>query len=263
MKNLLLLAAMFLFPAFASAQTPSKKEEIPQYLQDVSVTIKSGDSQGSGVLICRNKEAYVLTAAHVVENLRKTRTKIVDGVEKKVVYFESPKIVKYFIENGRTVGHIQVETEVVRYSDAEYGDDIALLHILKKDFSDKYIVFYNDPQDRPLGTPLVHVGSLLGEAGSNSYTKGILSSYGRMIKNKEYIQTSVIAQPGSSGGGIFLEENAIYIGMLTRGSGDANNLVVPYSRIKAWARKVKVEWLFDTSVTVPSIDEIKKVSIED
>jgi len=36
----------------------------------------------------------------------------------------------------------------------------------------------------PIGTELFHVGSLLGQVGSNSMTRGIMSKVGRQIKTR-------------------------------------------------------------------------------
>ena len=47
--------------------------EIVPHLQNISVTIKAGFSEGSGVIFKREKHSFVWTAAHVVAGLRKER----------------------------------------------------------------------------------------------------------------------------------------------------------------------------------------------
>ncbi|HAT67623.1 MAG TPA: hypothetical protein DCS66_24005, partial [Flavobacteriaceae bacterium] len=62
-------------------------------------------------------------------------------------------------------------------------------------------------------TELYHVGSLLGQTGSNSMTRGIVSQVGRVLNlgsgdGTVFDQTTVTAFPGSSGGGVFLSERS-------------------------------------------------------
>ena len=72
----------------------------------------------------------------------------------------------------------------------------------------KNILFYPSNDPIPVGTELYHVGSLLGQVGSNSMTRGIMSKVGRVLElgtgdGVVFDQTSAPAFPGSSGGGIF------------------------------------------------------------
>lgn len=244
-------------------------QSIPTHLQDISVTIRSGNSEGSGVILTRKdaqKEIvnFVWTAGHVIDNLRSTR-KVVspDGAERTVVEFRDAKIVKLLVENGRTVGTLQLDAEVIRYSDAETGEDLALLRIRKKNFIENSTVkFFLDKEIPSLGTELYHVGSLLGEEGANSMTSGIYSQQGRLINKTVFDQTTVIAFPGSSGGGVFLQDGR-YVGMLVRGAGEAFNLIVPVRRMLNWAKSAKVEWAIDPSIPMPSDEELAKLPVED
>src|SRR5690348_8586015 len=106
-------------------------------LQDVSVTIKSGSGQGSGVLVTRkignDDVTFVWTAGHVVDNLRKQRS-VVDpasGTNRIVVEFEDAAVVKEFTDEGRRIGETKMDAKVLRYSDSEQGEDLALLLIRK------------------------------------------------------------------------------------------------------------------------------------
>jgi hypothetical protein len=179
-----------------------------------------------------------------------------------LVEFQDAKIVKTLIDNGRTVGRIEIDAEVIRYSDADHGEDLALLRVRKKDFIKTSAKFYLDEKIPVLGTRLLHVGSLLGQQGSNSMTTGIMSQHGRLIGKTVYDQTTVTAFPGSSGGGVYLEDGR-YVGMLVRGAGEGFNLIVPARRMRAWAKKAGVEWALDKRVAVPPIEELKKMPIED
>ena len=252
-----------------------KKQDTADHLQNVSVTIRSegqySNGEGSGVIFTRkdakgNSVNFVWTAAHVIDNLRSTRKVVVDGTPKTLVEFKDPMVVKEIRQDGRTVGRLQMDAEVLKYSDADDGHDLALLRIRKYNFVKDTVTFHLDRNDIPkLGTDLLHVGSLLGQMGANSMTDGIYSQHGRLIKSlNKYVfdQTTVTAFPGSSGGGVYLKSNANYIGMLVRGAGEGFNLIVPIRRMQDYCEKHKIMWSLDPSVAMPEEDDLKKMPIE-
>ena len=61
---------MILLIAATLGQLPAA-DKVPDYLQAISVTIKSQAGQGSGVVVSRDDKTFVFTAAHVVDGLRK------------------------------------------------------------------------------------------------------------------------------------------------------------------------------------------------
>lgn len=254
-------------------------EEVPvsQYLQDISVTIKTERGSGSGVIFTReiksdegNKNVnFVWTAAHVLEGIRSVRSILdIQGKTLKRPVFKDVQIVKKLIEDGITVGELSMDAVVVKYSDATDGEDLALLMIKKFDFVGVSAKFHKDESGAglPLGTQLYHVGSLLGESGANSMTTGIMSQVGRMLALNSstkvlFDQTTVTAFPGSSGGGVFLTDGQ-YIGMLVRGAGETFNLIVPMRRIQKWAKSESIEWAIDPAVEAPTLEEINKLPKE-
>lgn len=252
-------------------------DDISSYLQNISVTVTAKGGSGSGVIFTREirdgdktkKVNFVWTAAHVLEGLRSVRTFIdSDGHVKKTVEFQDAEIKKKIIESGRTIGQLVLDARVVKYSDAKTGEDLALLMIRKSDFVQDTLRFYVDKEGvgLPLGTQLFHVGSLLGEDGSNSMTTGIMSQVGRTLSlsggpKTLFDQTTVTAFPGSSGGGVFSTDGN-YVGMLVRGAGETFNLIVPVRRIRKWAEGEKILWAMDPSENAPSMDEIEKISVE-
>ncbi len=256
-------------------------QTIIKHLQDISVTIKSTSggifgsaSQGSGVVFTRkdgtDSTSYIWTAGHVVDNLKSQRTVIINGSPKIVTEFKDAQVVAEFQEDGRKVGETTVDAKVIRYSDPETGRDLALLQVRKKNFAtvENSAVFYSDAVMPPVGTKLYHVGSLLGQFGSNSLTQGTISQTGRVLQLSAasgvvFDQTSVTAFPGSSGGGVFLEKNGEYIGMLVRGAGEQFNFIVPIREMRVWARESKVEWAINQSVALPSAEVLKAMPIED
>lgn len=255
-------------------------QTIAQHLQDISVTVHAGSGSGSGVLITREvdikgkktKITLVLTAAHVVDGLRAVRETVDNktGTTRKIVEFRPMFITKDLIEDGRKVGETKMEGRVIKYSDADNGEDIAVCMLYKKNFVDATTKFDLADKELDVGTKLFHVGSLLGQDGSNSMTTGIMSQIGRVLvlNNRPIIfnQTTVTAFPGSSGGGVFIAEGekaGLYTGMLVRGSGETFNLIVPSSRIKDFCTKHELLWVIDDKVPVPSLDDINKINIED
>tara|TARA_B100000029_G_scaffold390686_1_gene387471 strand:+ start:846 stop:1793 length:948 start_codon:yes stop_codon:yes gene_type:complete len=280
MKRTICIAAFFvaLFATAANAQDNA----LYQHLQDVSVTVKAAGGEGSGIIVTREVEVspnvkqkvnFVWTAAHVVDGLRSVRVVIKNGKPTTVVEFKDAQIVKELVEDGRRVGEFKMEAKVIKYSDAENGEDLALLMVRKKGFIDKTTTFYKD-SGKPvaIGTELYHVGSLLGQVGSNSMTRGICSQVGRVLDlgtgdGVVFDQTTVTAFPGSSGGGVFLSERSKekagqYVGMLVRGAGETFNLIVPVRRMRSYAKKEGVLWAIDTDVKIPSIADITSLSAE-
>ena len=128
MKYVLLvltLVALAVAPVVAS---------VPDDLQQVCVTIKAGDAQGSGTLVTRkvgeDTVSFVWTAAHVVEGLRTTRTVVTpQGTSKILVEYRDAEIVQERQQNGRRVGEVKYDCKIVKVSDADYGEDLALLMV--------------------------------------------------------------------------------------------------------------------------------------
>jgi hypothetical protein len=280
MKRLFCVLTLTIFSMVSVVSAQDNK--LYQHLQDVSVTVKTGGGEGSGVIVTREVETspnvkqkvnFVWTAAHVVDGLRSVRTIIKDGRPSKVVEFRDAQIVQELVEDGRRVGEMKMEAKVIKYSDSENGEDLALLMIRKKGYIDKSVTFYQG-EGKPvaIGTELYHVGSLLGQTGSNSMTRGICSQVGRVLDlgtgdGVVFDQTTVTAFPGSSGGGVFLSERSgkksgQYMGMLVRGAGETFNLIVPVRRMRGYAKKHNVLWAIDTDVKVPTLQEITTLLVE-
>ena len=252
-------------------------QSVAQHLQDISVTIKSGFSEGSGVLITREialkegsdekiKINFVVTCAHVVDNLRSTRQIIESGKPKTIVEFQDAQIVKELVENGRKVGELKMDAKVILYSHAENGEDLAILMVRKRGFVSANTEFYLEDKTVDIGTNLFHVGSLLGQSGANSMTAGIMSQVGRVLNlgsgdGTVFDQTTVTAFPGSSGGGVFLTDGK-YVGMLVRGAGETFNLIVPVRRMQSWVQSRGIEWVLDPNAPMPTLEYIKKMEVE-
>jgi hypothetical protein len=238
--------------------------DVAQHLQDISVTIRTPAAEGSGVIKIRKVDGapvnFVWTAAHVVSDLRyMEKVTGPDGTARSVTRFHDCGIVKELVQDGRRVGELKMDARVIRYSAAE---DLALLQIRKKGFVSASATFYLDPNAPAIGTPLYHVGSMLGQAGANSMTSGIVSQIGRVLDDKTFDQTTVAAFPGCSGGGVYLQDGR-YVGMVVRGAGETFILIVPVRRMVEWAKSAQVAWALDDSVPMPSAKELAALPIED
>lgn len=226
-------------------------QELAEKLQNLSVTLHASDgAQGSGVLFTRDGKNYVLSAAHVVDGGRKvvTFSENSSGETKKFTKFDNVKVVREIIKEGRSIGKMSIEADVIAYSSADYGDDLVLLK-LKDSITSDSAVFYAGSSIPSVGTKVCHVGSFLGQEGSNSFSEGLVSQVGRVLKEANdhvFDQSSATAFPGSSGGGMF-NASGEYIGTLVRGAGETFNLYVPIRRIKEWAKRHNVEFIFDAN----------------
>ena len=269
-----LLTILIFHTSISHSQT-----KVAQHLQDISVTIKAGNSEGSGVIISRDvlktkdsknsiRVNFVWTCAHLMDGLRSTRIVIDgEGKNKTVIEFKDAQVVKELVEDGRKVGELKMDAKVILYSDATDGEDLALLLVRKIGFVDQNTEFFLEDRNVEIGEPLLHVGSLLGQAGANSMTNGIMSQVGRVLNigsgdGTVFDQTTVTAFPGSSGGGVFMNDGR-YVGMLVRGSGETFNFIVPVRRMIRWAKKRDIEWAIDTTKPVPTIEDIKMIEPED
>lgn len=251
------LAMCVLFCSYSLADEP-----LTVRLESASVMVTTDRGSGSGVIFNRDGETFVWTAAHVIDSLRSERKITVDGTSKTVVEFADPYVVQVLKQDGREVGELKLAAKVLKYSDADHGEDLSLLHVRKKGHFHDGVAFYLDAEIPAIGSDLYHVGSLLGSIGSNSLTTGIISQHGRLIGDKVFDQTTATAFPGSSGGGVFLRNDGRYVGMLVRGAGEGFNLIVPVRRIREYCDKQAIEWAIDPKEKMPAMDEVWKLPIE-
>jgi len=220
-----------------------KKEVDYQYLQDISVTVQTEYGLGTGVLFIREvagvQKVFVWTAGHVVYTLMNDE----GSFNLATIKMESRC-------NGKFVNTIELKAKVIAFSDPYYGDDLALLEITEDCCMFKSAIFA-DNKIQPVGTEIIHVGSVVG--WEDSVSLGIISQTDRELSSgKMYDQTSCMAYPGSSGGGVYTTDCKC-IGLLTNGVGAGLNFFVPMRRIRAWAKKAGVEWALDQSVPVPLV----------
>ncbi len=224
---------------------------IPEYIQDISCAVTIGEGSASGTFIQKGSFTFVLTATHIINRRSKKKTDIQCYVTVR--------------NKGREEIGIQTYgAKVFSYSSEKDGEDIAILLLRRKDLKFKPVKFYSrrDPPFPGVGSTVWHCGNLLGQ-WLQSVVRGTISAIGRLVDDVLYDQSDIGGYTGSSGGGMFTDKGE-YIGMLTRGADNGGmHLFVPLRRMREWAKKRKLEWIFNPSLRIPSTKELRKVPIED
>ena len=245
---------------------------VAEQLQGASVTVlanhSDGRSSGSGSMVqTKDGQVWIWTAGHVVAHMRHSQQVGIGEIDTETkVDFGDLQIQQYChdCEKGRLVCTTIGAAEVIRFSNTDHGEDLALLRLRDKKFHPKYSQkFYLDNNLPQIGQNLMHCGSLLGIKGSNSITCGVLSQQGRVLDDKIYDQVSSPSYNGSSGGVVALKDDGRYIGMLVMGYGESFGLVVPVRRMRSWAKQVNVEFALDPTKEVPDDKELFATPIED
>jgi len=218
---------------------------IYRQLQEVSVKVISARGSGSGVVFTRNiagkQKTFVWTAGHVIDGLQQD-----DGSFAHVTVLVEMRTV-----HGKFVCKKSLPAKVIAFSDPDNGQDLALLEVLDDGAQLTWLhsAKFADASIQPVGTEIIHVGSTAGLF--NSVSLGIISQTDRDLGDGlRYDQTTSMAYPGSSGGGVYTR-NGECIGLLTRGIGPGLNFFVPMRRVRAWAKEEGIEWALDRNVPVP------------
>ncbi len=263
MRNML-LALLLVIPVGLHGQD---LRNMAADLQSTSVTIDAKGGYGSGSVIIDEiggiRVGLFLTAAHVVDSLRKIKHYVSEsGESETTIEFEDAYVITDITVNGRIVGQKRVAAEVIYYSDADNGHDVAVLLSRKPPHKDqKSTKFYLGGEIPYPGTSIMHVGSFLGPPGSGSFSEGLVSKNGRIVGMNYYDQGSCTHFHGSSGGGVFNDKGE-FIGMLVRTWGPNFSLFSPIRRLHTWSKEAKMEWLFDPSKPKPTISELKTLKYE-
>ena len=242
-------------------------------LQQTSVAVKKSYTDvGSGTIILRQIEgkqvAWVITAAHVIDNLRTVETVVApDGTERKQVSYKDAELMQQIRQAGRPVRQILDFAKVISVDKMR---DIGLLRVRAEGGYSHGAEFWLDDAIPSVGTPVYHVASPGGgNLNDASVTAGIVAQVGRAIEDfggadAVYDQSDAAALPGSSGGMIAIQSDGRWIGMITLGlrSGDSFHYFVPIRRVREWAKTINVMWLLDPKEKTPSEEEIGKIPLE-
>lgn len=276
MKRIFLCVVLTLTCSLAMAAD----QPIGPWLQKVSVNVLSvksgyGGAQGSGTIFLSDLDgkpaAFILTAHHVIENLREVTSVIgPDGETRKAIRYADASIIQEQVLAGRTVGEVKYDARVLTVSQRR---DIALLRVRKGDFTASGASFFLGGSIPVAGTEIYHCGAPGGKetGGTCSLTGGIVSRIGVRIpgfgggsEHGIFDQTDTAALGGSSGGMVALKSDGRWIGMITLGLGGGDNFhwFVPARSVRAWAKEVKVMWLFDKSLPRPTEKDVEAIVLE-
>jgi S1-C subfamily serine protease len=213
-----------------------------QVVAELSSEMGTYSVRDSGTVFKRNGRTYVLTAAHVVEELKQVIEDDENEKGKRVLWRDAWVVLER-VKDGRKTGELRLLAKVVfaTKSEEDGGDDVAVLEVYEGDLFPYSAVPLPKGKSVWVGQECWHVGSLYGEF-INSVSRGIIAAVGRLLHGKTFYQTSTTAAPGSSGGGVFVvdDDGQLYwVGMLTRGAGQTVNFVVPIERVRAALQSTK------------------------
>ena len=168
------------------------------------VTVENNKSHGSGCII--SEDGYIVTNYHVVAGSDKVGIKFKDG--------------------------ISLEGTVVRVNE-EY--DLALIKVAGSGYAPIPIL---EDKEINTGSDIYAIGTPADKTLGQTVTKGIISGT-RKILDKEYIQTDVSINPGSSGGGLINKQgylvgivNAKLVGGSVEGIGFAIPSYILFDQLK-------------------------------
>ncbi len=225
----------------------------PNYIESglkTSVTVIASDGQGSGIVFRNGSDIFVWTAAHVVSHSVNNNYSDVE------VLFEL-----FDTNHNRKIGYDVSYARIIKYS-AE--DDIALLHLYRKDFNVVSATFLNEACVPSVGSKIFHIGSIGGKVGHNSYVEGVVSCPGHirgcsdncLCQTRIWDLMSFCGYFGSSGGGVFNYNSGECIGIVSKCmTGETFNhiLIVPTRRIWEFAHRENCEWAMSRSYDVPEV----------
>lgn len=206
---------------FGSAPIQSGRvasEEVIESIEGQTVRLEHDcGAFGTGVVFLEGGHVFVVTANHVATH-----------------HTNSPALT--------TRSGADFQTRVVS-ADAEF--DLALLEVLEPRGSFQISArLSRDDTPLPVGTILLHVGNWDNPDDRFSFSTGVVSANSREIAPGIFDQSTLIAYPGSSGGGLF-EIEGDCVGILLRGHSQGRIYYAPVWIIKTWAAKHAYFWMFE------------------
>jgi serine protease Do len=154
--------------------------------------------------------------------------------------FDDVDVITALVEDGREVGALSYKAKVVAFS-TNY--DCAVLLVRSSAVKSPKVKFPPAGYIPAPGDAITHVGSPLGVELTGSVLTGTISAIGRVIERQPFDQSSVLAYPGCSGGGVF-NVRGEWIGMVARAAGPGLNLVIPIRVVREWADTEDLGFLF-------------------
>lgn len=184
------------------------------------VLIGTPSGQGSGFII--NKDGYLVTNFHVVENERRIE-------------------VTLFLPGDH--GFDKIKKDKIRIVATNPFLDLALLRIEDLDVPLK-AVYFGDSESLRAGQEVFAIGNPMGL--ERSVSSGVVSITNRNFNGQLYIQTTAAINPGNSGGPLFnLKGEVVGVtNMKISGLAEGLGFAVPISAVKEFLRN-KEAFAFD------------------
>jgi len=205
-------------------------------LKQSVVHVAVGETQGSGVLVQRPGHTFVVTVAHVLEDVNAT----------------TPVVISQELTIGaRLAGRKTTTAVVIRLNVKE---DLAVLELPTPGFMEGGEEFLAEGAWLEPGKPVIHVGNWMGNRGIGSLSTGVISHLDRRLDGSHWPlldQVTATLFPGSSGGPVYDAEAGRVVGIVVATSGQTWSYMVPSRQVWAWARKEGLLWLVDPAVPVP------------
>lgn len=267
MKTIALLSVLFLLGLTNNAK-PAESDVI-EHLENISVKIKVNDGSGSGTIFTRkdstgtNDITFIWTCAHLFSHVEDVFSMMFFGqfTTNTPIIDHAIIIQNLFNKDGAVCGSTNRLAKVIKYSDGETGQDLALLQLDGRFFNKDTVIFNLTGKPARIGTPLLTVASPRGK--TQSFSRGDISMVGgSSLKGNVLDQTTCVVYPGSSGSGIFTTDGK-YVGMVTIMEEPNINFMIPIRRIQEWAKKEHIEWAIDPGVSMPTEKELKSIKIGD
>jgi len=240
--------------------------DVAERCQNNTVIITYGRGHGSGVLFTRDNTTFVWTVGHVAHRFMRSNGS-----------FDTATIVQ---------GNKKAEARVLRASDYEITDDIALLQIIDRvpltgdpalhealncDKNDIALMqvpnsvtgdakFYRAFNHVKVGQLIIHVGTPGSAIHELSVFRGSVSYINRLynifpvLEPRFVDQINVTGGPGCSGGGVFDAETGGIHGFISLSTACGISFITPTRSIYEFAKTHDCLWAFDREVLLP--DEI-------
>jgi len=199
---------------FGIGQNPAVKPKIDAFRKSVFLT--DAESTGSGFVIRRNGELYIVTNCHVVEKA--------NDESEEAIYVSSLTGERYRMK--------LVGADTIR--------DIAVLKFEDRPGKEFQELAFRSAGVR-VGERVYALGTPLGKFPS-SVTEGIVSGLNRQVNSTSsgYIQSSALLSPGNSGGPLIDARGAV-VGVNTRSGGKSGNNQLSFSLHSTLAQRTVEE----------------------
>lgn len=226
MKSIFACVLVFLLVAVGTSEEFKHRSTIRA--TTLTIRVNGGVGTGNVAKVDATGTTWIFTAAHVIEGSR----------EVKVYLHES--------EDGNMISETYHHADVMAYT---IDSDLALLRLRKKNFGKPAITFSTTKPK--MDDDVAVCGTFRGEH-EHVISTGKVQSFGMKGLHKDAIYDMALlpCYGGCSGGGIFNSEGK-YIGMIVAIAGHNIGYYLPLHKIQAWAKKKKVDFIFDPKAKMP------------